>query len=99
MNGQWELREMAGVWVGPAIHDSNGMGVAFVCGAGSDPARAARLAKVIAAAPAMQDALQRIVSHCRKRLPECKEDQWTSVDAEFSLERVIFLATKALGDE
>jgi hypothetical protein len=99
MNAPWTVREMAGVWHGPAVQDAEGLGVAFVCGAGTDRARADRLAQVIAAAPAMQDALQRIVSHCRRRLPECKEDGWTSMDAEFSLERVIFLATKALGEE
>jgi hypothetical protein len=58
MNGQWGVREMAGVWVGPAIQDSNGMGVAFVCGAASDRDRAVRMARLIAAAPEMLAALR-----------------------------------------
>jgi hypothetical protein len=55
---QWAVREMAGVWVGPAIQDSRGMGVAFVCGAVSDRDRADRLARLIAAAPEMLAALR-----------------------------------------
>jgi len=98
MNAPWTVREMTGVWHGPAVQDAEGLGVAFVCGAGTDKARADQLAKLISAAPAMRDALQRIVSHCRRRLPECKDDGWTRWDAEFSFERVILWATKALGD-
>jgi hypothetical protein len=51
MNGPWKVREMAGVWHGPAVQDAEGLGVAFVCGAGRDKTRADRLAKMIAAAP------------------------------------------------
>jgi len=58
MTEQWAVREMASVWVGPAIQDSNGMGVAFVCGAASDKARADRLARLIASAPALLTALR-----------------------------------------
>ena len=58
MNGPWTVREMAGVWHGPAVQDAEGLGVAFVCGAGSDKARADRLAKVIAAAPELLAALR-----------------------------------------
>lgn len=58
MNGPWIVGEWAGVWNGPAIQDSAGMEVAFVCGAGIDGALAARRARLIAAAPEMLAALR-----------------------------------------
>jgi hypothetical protein len=61
MNAPWTVREMAGVWHGPAVQDAEGLGVAFVCGAGTDKARADQLAKVIAAAPDLLAACYKLI--------------------------------------